>query len=237
MSAPAVACCFRCPRMGLSFSPVHGGCSSSWPGPWPAGPLCSASSRDGTSRGAELPPGHVVPSDRGLPVHPARRRGRGIHRNLRISSTLRARSVLAAAAPATPRRARRVCLPRLRMRLRPSGTAAHPQGVVPACRHHLHASGAPILNPIVLWSTAVAYRGSSMVRMVVGRGLLGFLVAVAVGWVVGRQIDPKALSGADPSRADRDCQDGSHCVHTEHHVSDTPRLGRFMGQVSADFLI
>jgi len=65
--------------------------------------------------------------------------------------------------------------------------------------------------------------------MVVGRGLLGFLVAVAVGWVVGRQIDPKALSGADPSRAD--------CVHTEHHVSDTPRLGRFMGQVSADFLI
>jgi uncharacterized membrane protein YraQ (UPF0718 family) len=95
----------------------------------------------------------------------------------------------------------------------------------------------PILNPIVLWSTAVAYRGSSMVRMVVGRGLLGFLVAVAVGWVVGRQIDPKALSGADPSRADRDCQDGSHCVHTEHHVSETPRLGRFMGQVSADFLI
>jgi uncharacterized protein len=46
---------------------------------------------------------------------------------------------------------------------------------------------APVLNPVVLMSTFVAYRGrTTLWTMVGGRFLLGFLVAVAVGWVVGK---------------------------------------------------
>ena len=45
---------------------------------------------------------------------------------------------------------------------------------------------APILNPVVVASTFVAYRGrDSLWVMVLGRMALGFLVAVAVGWVIG----------------------------------------------------
>jgi uncharacterized protein len=44
---------------------------------------------------------------------------------------------------------------------------------------------APILNPVVVASTFVAYRGrDTLAVMVVGRAALGFAVAVAVGWVI-----------------------------------------------------
>jgi uncharacterized membrane protein YraQ (UPF0718 family) len=45
---------------------------------------------------------------------------------------------------------------------------------------------APVLNPVVIASTFVAYRSrSTLWTMVGGRFLLGFLVAVAVGWLIG----------------------------------------------------
>jgi uncharacterized membrane protein YraQ (UPF0718 family) len=45
---------------------------------------------------------------------------------------------------------------------------------------------APVLNPVVIASTFIAYRGrSTLATMVGGRFVLGFLVAVAVGWVIG----------------------------------------------------
>jgi uncharacterized membrane protein YraQ (UPF0718 family) len=45
---------------------------------------------------------------------------------------------------------------------------------------------APVINPVVVASTVVAYRGrSTMWTMVGGRFVLGMLVAVAVGWVIG----------------------------------------------------
>lgn len=45
---------------------------------------------------------------------------------------------------------------------------------------------APVINPIVIASTFVAYRGrASMWTMVGGRFLLGLVVAIAVGWVIG----------------------------------------------------
>jgi uncharacterized membrane protein YraQ (UPF0718 family) len=45
---------------------------------------------------------------------------------------------------------------------------------------------APVVNPVVIASTLVAYRGrDSMWLMVGGRFVLGFVVAMAVGWVVG----------------------------------------------------
>jgi len=45
---------------------------------------------------------------------------------------------------------------------------------------------APILNPVVLVATAIAYRGRDVLwPMVIGRAVLGLVVAMAVGWVVG----------------------------------------------------
>ena len=45
---------------------------------------------------------------------------------------------------------------------------------------------APIVNPVVIASTFVAYRGrDTLWVMVLGRLALGFIVAMAVGWVVG----------------------------------------------------
>jgi len=46
---------------------------------------------------------------------------------------------------------------------------------------------APIVNPVVVASTFVAYRGrDTLWIMVLGRLALGFLVAMTVGWVMGR---------------------------------------------------
>ena len=45
---------------------------------------------------------------------------------------------------------------------------------------------APVLNPVVVASTVFAYRGrEAMWTMVLGRFGIGFLVAVAAGWVIG----------------------------------------------------
>ena len=45
---------------------------------------------------------------------------------------------------------------------------------------------APVLNPVVIASTFVAFRGrTTLWTMVGGRFLLGMLVAIAVGWVIG----------------------------------------------------
>jgi uncharacterized membrane protein YraQ (UPF0718 family) len=47
---------------------------------------------------------------------------------------------------------------------------------------------APILNPVVLAATAIAYRGRDLMwAMVLGRAALGLLAAMAVGWVMGRR--------------------------------------------------
>jgi uncharacterized membrane protein YraQ (UPF0718 family) len=46
---------------------------------------------------------------------------------------------------------------------------------------------APIVNPVVLASTLVAYRGRDVMwAMVAGRAGLGFLAALGVGWTVSR---------------------------------------------------
>ena len=84
---------------------------------------------------------------------------------------------------------------------------------------------APILNPVVVASTFVAYRGrDSLWTMVLGRMGLGFLVAVAVGWVVGNTrkedlLRPRA-GGDDEHDADE----------------DEPRWSRFFGHLSGDFV-
>jgi len=83
---------------------------------------------------------------------------------------------------------------------------------------------APILNPIVLVSTAVAYRGRDVLwLMVVGRGILGLVAALAVGWIVAKRSHRELLKVPD-----------------DHHDPDERSQGpwkRFFGQLSSDFLM
>jgi uncharacterized membrane protein YraQ (UPF0718 family) len=53
---------------------------------------------------------------------------------------------------------------------------------------------APVLNPVVIASTFVAFRGrTTLWAMVGGRFLLGMLVAIAVGWVIGNRSKDELL--------------------------------------------
>ena len=53
---------------------------------------------------------------------------------------------------------------------------------------------APVLNPVVIASTFVAFRGrTTLWTMVGGRVLLGMLVAIAVGWAVGNRSKEELL--------------------------------------------
>jgi uncharacterized membrane protein YraQ (UPF0718 family) len=62
---------------------------------------------------------------------------------------------------------------------------------------------APVLNPVVIASTFVAYRArSSLWTMVIGRFTLGMLVAMVVGWVLGsRSKDEVLRPRADEAQA------------------------------------
>lgn len=61
---------------------------------------------------------------------------------------------------------------------------------------------APVLNPVVIASTFVAYRGRSTTwTMVGGRFLLGMAVAIAVGWVMGNRSTEELLK-PNPDEAD-----------------------------------
>ena len=84
---------------------------------------------------------------------------------------------------------------------------------------------APILNPVVVASTFVAYRGrDTLWVMVLGRMALGFLVAVAVGWVVGNTRKEDLLKPR-PDEDDVDVEVGP----------DEPRWPRFVSHLSGDF--
>jgi uncharacterized membrane protein YraQ (UPF0718 family) len=84
---------------------------------------------------------------------------------------------------------------------------------------------APIVNPVVVASTFVAYRGRDTLRvMVLGRLGLGFLVAMAVGWVIGSLRPDQLLRNRD-----RDVE--AHEVPAEE-----ARWRRFFGHLSGDVL-
>ncbi len=62
---------------------------------------------------------------------------------------------------------------------------------------------APVLNPVVIASTFVAFRGrSTLWTMVAGRFLLGMLVAIAVGWVIGGRTKDELLKPNPDERAE-----------------------------------
>jgi uncharacterized protein len=87
---------------------------------------------------------------------------------------------------------------------------------------------APVVNPVVIASTFVAYRGRDPLwTMVIGRFSLGLLVAIAVGWVLGR------TSRGDILRADAD--DAAAHQHVELGRPE-PRWRTFFVHLGNDFL-
>lgn len=82
---------------------------------------------------------------------------------------------------------------------------------------------APIVNPVVIASTYVAYRGRDVVGlMVFGRLTLGFLIAMAVGWIVGAKRSDELLRARRPS--------------VDQHDDELGRATRFFGHLSGDLL-
>lgn len=84
---------------------------------------------------------------------------------------------------------------------------------------------APILNPIVIASTFVAYRGREfMWPMVFGRVGLGLVTAIAVGWVVGDKTRDQLLQAKRPDD------------HDHEHEHGGSRLSSLFGHIAGDFL-
>lgn len=82
---------------------------------------------------------------------------------------------------------------------------------------------APIVNPVVIASTFVAYRGrDSQWLMVGGRFVLGMIVAMCVGWVIGARAPGELLRGAT--------------VTDEPDDHDEPRGRRFITHLSGDLV-
>jgi uncharacterized protein len=92
---------------------------------------------------------------------------------------------------------------------------------------------APVVNPVVVASTIVAYRGrGAFWTMVIGRFTIGLVVAMAVGWVLGR------ASRADVLRPRGHEADDGGLEH--HHIVDVgvpePRWRTFFVHLGNDFL-
>jgi uncharacterized membrane protein YraQ (UPF0718 family) len=86
---------------------------------------------------------------------------------------------------------------------------------------------APIVNPVVIASTFVAYRGrESLWPMVLGRTSLGLLCAIAVGWVVGsRRSD--LVPAADADDLDH-AHGGRQASFFGHLAGDFVFMGRYL---------
>ena len=82
---------------------------------------------------------------------------------------------------------------------------------------------APVLNPVVIASTFVAYRGrDTLWSMVLGRASLGLLAAMAVGWVIATK-RPEELLRPRP--------DDDH-----EHAHTGSKAKEFFGHLAADFV-
>jgi uncharacterized membrane protein YraQ (UPF0718 family) len=101
---------------------------------------------------------------------------------------------------------------------------------------------APILNPIVIVSTSIAYRGRDVFwPMVLGRVGLGFVAAMVVGWVVGgrarqgflRQVanDDLSACGCHDENSSCGCDNEHDCEHHQHE----PRWKTFCSYFASDF--
>jgi uncharacterized protein len=90
---------------------------------------------------------------------------------------------------------------------------------------------APVLNPVVIASTVVAYRGrETFWPMVLGRAGLGLLAAMAVGWVVARGNKQTLIrSRANEEVHDHESEVGSRArAFFTHLAGDFVFMGRFL---------
>lgn len=99
----------------------------------------------------------------------------------------------------------------------------------------------PIVNPIVLSSTLVAYGGEW--HMALARGGLGYLVAVTIGMVMGRAFPGKEALVEMPPPGGHDDAPGCACGHDHEHEPHRPRRRKLTGKLldamshgAADFL-
>ncbi|HEV2756232.1 MAG TPA: permease [Actinomycetota bacterium] len=87
---------------------------------------------------------------------------------------------------------------------------------------------APILNPIVILSTVVAYGGRDLaLEMAAGRVLLGLALAVVAGWALGNVRPGDLLRERDDAPA-CDHDEGSRSRFVEHLAGDFFHMGRFV---------
>jgi uncharacterized membrane protein YraQ (UPF0718 family) len=88
----------------------------------------------------------------------------------------------------------------------------------------------PIINPVVLASTFIAYRGRGLgLEMVLGRAGLGLLLAVIAGWAIGVQgakdlLKPRAEDEERPAHDDTPKKQ----AFVEHLATDFFFMGRFL---------
>jgi uncharacterized membrane protein YraQ (UPF0718 family) len=87
---------------------------------------------------------------------------------------------------------------------------------------------APVLNPVVLVATAVAYAGrGTAVAMVVARAGLALVAALAVGWVVARRSRQEILR-SPTERGDDHVHERRGWAFFTHLAGDFLYLGRFL---------
>jgi uncharacterized membrane protein YraQ (UPF0718 family) len=93
---------------------------------------------------------------------------------------------------------------------------------------------APILNPVVIAATYIAYRGrETMWTMVLGRAGLGLLAAMAVGWVIsGRSKDDVLRARIEPVDKSAEHEHAGH----DHSTSDGSKIADFFDHLAGDFL-
>jgi uncharacterized membrane protein YraQ (UPF0718 family) len=121
----------------------------------------------------------------------------------------------------------------------PVGRRLMGKGLAPAAVVTFMLS-APLINPVVLLSTAVAYRGRDVMwPMLVARPALALVVAMTVGWVLGARTNKELLrareddAGAEEHCGACDgCGSGGHCSAEWGRRS---RAGLFFTQVASDF--
>jgi uncharacterized protein len=77
---------------------------------------------------------------------------------------------------------------------------------------------APILNPVVLASTAIAFQGNEAFQVTLSRAGIGFVVAVLGGLVLSRLIRIRPAAAAD----DFDPDTGGDHGHSHHGHEDAP---------------
>lgn len=114
------------------------------------------------------------------------------------------------------------------------------RGVIPSAAVTFMLA-APILNPIVVLSTAIAYRGREVMwPMVLGRAGLGFIVAMTVGWVVGGRGRDGFLRDAPEQASDASCCGGDAACSCGddscgHDHGGESRWRSFFGYFAGDF--